>query len=94
MVSEVMNINQKKVSHSKAEHLEQLFRVNKETSFNHMLEEACQFWDLNTEDFTLVLPNMHDVMKLTSDQNHIAHTVSKYFEINRSKRAVLHLIRP
>jgi hypothetical protein len=37
---------------------------------------------------------MHDVMKLTSDPNHIAHTVSKYFEINRSKRAVLHLIRP
>jgi hypothetical protein len=59
-----------------------------------MLEEACQFWDLNPEDFTLVLPNMHDVMKLTSDPNHIAHTVSKYFEINRSKRAVLHLIRP
>ena len=75
MVSEVMKINQKKVSISKAEHLEQLFRVNKETSFNQMLEEVCLFWDLKSEDFTLVLPNMHDVMKLTSDPNHIAHTV-------------------
>ena len=37
---------------------------------------------------------MHDIMRLNSDPEHIAHTISKYFEINQSKNAVLHLIKP
>jgi hypothetical protein len=94
MVSDVTCISRGNENHSRAEYLEQLFRVNKETSFKILLQEACNFWNLNTSEFTLVLPNMHDIMMLTNDSNHIAHTVSKYFEINRSKRAVLLLIRP
>jgi len=46
------------------------------------------------DEFSLVLPNMHDIMSLNEDQSHIAHEVAKFFEINRSKRAVLHLIKP
>ena len=37
---------------------------------------------------------MHDVMKITNDSSHMAHTISKYFEINQSKNCVLHLIKP
>jgi hypothetical protein len=33
-------------------------------------------------------------MSLNEEPTHLAHTVSKFFEINRSKRAVLHLIKP
>lgn len=44
--------------------------------------------------FTLVLPNMHNIMSLNRDEGHVAKTLSKYFEINRSKRATLLLIKP
>lgn len=44
--------------------------------------------------FTLVLPNMHNIMSLNRDEGHVAKTLSKYFEINRAKRATLLLIRP
>jgi len=37
---------------------------------------------------------MHELMKITSNPQHIAHTISKYFEIHQSKNAVLHLIKP
>ena len=33
-------------------------------------------------------------MKLNNDPSHIAHTISKYFEINQSKNSVLFLIKP
>ena len=61
-----------------------------------MRDEACGFWGLTQqkEEFTLVLPNMHDIMSLNKEENHIAHTICQYFEINRAKRAVLLLVRP
>lgn len=61
-----------------------------------MRDEACKFWDLwnQRENYCLVLPNMHDIMSLNKEPSHIAHTLAKYFEIHRAKRAVLHLIRP
>jgi hypothetical protein len=60
-----------------------------------MLKEACKFWGIkNHHEYTLVPSNMHDVMRLNSDPEHIAHTISKYFEINQSKNAVLHLVKP
>ena len=33
-------------------------------------------------------------MSLNKDEIHMAHTLANYFEINRSKRAILHLIIP
>ena len=33
-------------------------------------------------------------MSLNKEPSHIAHTLAKYFEIHRAKRAVLHLIKP
>lgn len=42
----------------------------------------------------LVLPNLHDIMNLNSDEMHMTHKLAKYFEIQRDKRSVLHLIRP
>lgn len=60
-----------------------------------MRDEACLFWALkDKEKYCLVLPNMHDIMSLNKEPSHIAHTLAKYFEIHRAKRAVLHLIRP
>ena len=64
-----------------------------------MLYEVLLFWGLNDKsgkqesDYTLVLPNNHDIMSLNGEETHPAHTISKYFEINRSKRATLHLIK-
>jgi sulfur relay (sulfurtransferase) DsrC/TusE family protein len=60
-----------------------------------MLHEALQFWDLQeySDQFTLVLPNMHNIMHLTEDHTHIAHRITDYFEIHKSKRAVLYLIK-
>jgi hypothetical protein len=75
--------------------LEQKFKVTEKTSFIEMRNEACLFWDLkDRENYSLVLPNMHDIMSLNGESSHIAHTLAKYFEIHRAKRAVLHLIRP
>jgi hypothetical protein len=37
---------------------------------------------------------MNDVMSITNDPSHMAHTISKYFEIHQSKNSVLHLIKP
>lgn len=78
---------------------EQKFRVTKQTTWKDMLDEAKLFWGLNDgeeklreEDrtqFTLVLPNHHDVMSLNGDSAHVAHTLAKYFEIHRAKRATL-----
>ena len=74
--------------------------MTRDTTFREMRDEACKFWGLydnesrTQEEYTLVLPNMHDIMSLNSDESHIAHTLAKYFEIHRDKRAVLHLIRP
>jgi hypothetical protein len=62
-----------------------------------MLEEVLDFWGLSkkegSNDYSLVLPTMHDIMSLNQDETHQAHTISKYFEINRSKRAVLFLVK-
>lgn len=33
-------------------------------------------------------------MQVNGDLSHPAHTVAKYFEIARAKKAILHLIRP
>ena len=43
-----------------------------------MRDEACLFWGLESkkEDFNLVLPNMHDIMSLTKDPNHMAYRLS------------------
>ena len=75
---------------------EQVFKVTQDTSFIDMRNEACQFWDLEDikDKFTLVLPNMHDIMSLNKEPTHIAHTLADYFEIHRSKKAILHLIKP
>ena len=37
---------------------------------------------------------MHEIEQMTNDKHHMAYRVEKFFEINMSKRAVLHLIRP
>lgn len=62
----------------------------------NMRDEACKFWDLDKEknEFTLVLPNNHEIMQINGDQSHPAHTIAKYFEIARAKKAILHLVRP
>ena len=61
-----------------------------------MKRQACKFWGLENkaDEFTLVLSNMHEIMSLNSDHSHDAHTISKYFEIHRDKKALLFLIRP
>lgn len=59
-----------------------------------MRKEACDFWELDRTQYTLVLPNMHDLMTLNKEPQHVAHTLAKYFEIHRAKRAVLYLVRP
>jgi hypothetical protein len=46
------------------------------------------------DEFTLVLPTMHEIMSVNKDPNHVAHKISKYFEMHRSKKAILHLIKP
>jgi hypothetical protein len=75
--------------------LEQKFKVTEKTSFIEMRDEACLFWDIKDKNnYSLVLPNMHDIMSLNGESSHIAHTLAKYFEIHRAKRAVLHLIKP
>lgn len=68
-----------------------------------MLDACLNFWGLaddNKKDgntgqgqYTLVLPNMHDIMSLNENGDHQAHTISKYFEINRMKRNNLMLIK-
>lgn len=86
----------KETDKTREEFLEQVFKITKTDSFQDLKEEACKFWQIDDDknDFTLVLPNKHDIMSLNEEQSHVAHTVSKFFEINRSKRAVLHLIKP
>mmetsp|Transcript_473 Transcript_473/g.930 ORF Transcript_473/g.930 Transcript_473/m.930 type:complete len:336 (+) Transcript_473:387-1394(+) len=79
---------------SKQEFLEQKFKVTKETTFIQMKNEACNFWELDKNLYTLTLPNMHDLMTLNKEPTHIAHTLAKYFEIHRAKTAVLHLVKP
>jgi hypothetical protein len=76
------------------EYLTQVFRVTTSTTFIDMLHASCTFWDMNSEEFTLVLPNMHEIMTVNFDKKHSAHTLCKYFEIHRSKKAVMFLIRP
>jgi diadenosine tetraphosphate (Ap4A) HIT family hydrolase len=95
-MSEVIKSNSSTPAKGKQEMLEQKFKVTEKTSFIEMRDEACLFWDLydQREKFCLVLPNMHDIMSLNKEPSHIAHTLAKYFEIHRAKRAVLHLIRP
>lgn len=39
-------------------------------------------------------PNMHDLMCINKDKTHIANTVAKYFEYQRSKKVVLLLMKP
>lgn len=81
---------------AREEYLEQVFKITKTDSFKDLKEEACKFWQIEDKqhEFTLVLPNKHDIMSLNEEESHVAHKVSKFFEINRSKRAVLHLIKP
>lgn len=77
------------------ETIEQDFRVTKETKWKDMLEEVLEFWGIDRtkwDQFTLVLPNYHDIMSLNEEPNHMANSLSNFFEINRSKRAVLLLI--
>ena len=95
-MSEVIKSKNQKQTKGKQEMLEQKFKVTEKTSFIEMRDEACKFWDLTSEkdQYCLVLPNMHDIMSLNKEPSHIAHTLAKYFEIHRAKRAVLHLIRP
>ena len=76
------------------EFLEQKFKVTKDTTFIDMRDEACVFWELDPDEFTLTLPNMHDIMSLNREPSHIAHTLANYFEIHRSKKAILHLSKP
>lgn len=90
-----MKLESRKDRFGREEMIEQKFRVTKNTSFFDMKREACIFWNLDPEEFTLVLPNKHDIMSLLAgDEQHIAHTLAKYFEIHRAKRAVLHLVKP
>ena len=86
----------KETDKTREDFLEQVFKITKNDSFQDLKDEACKFWQIDDDknDFTLVLPNKHDIMSLNEEQSHLAHTVSKFFEINRSKRAVLHLIKP
>lgn len=58
--------------------MEQKFKVTKDTTFVNMRDEACGFWGLDDykDEFTLVLPNMHDIMSLNKEENHIANTIS------------------
>jgi len=35
-----------------------------------MLVEVCEFYGLNSEEFTLVQPNRHDIMNLNSNDDH------------------------
>ena len=93
--ADVMKLEARVDRFGREELIEQKFRVTKGTSFLDMKREACIFWNLDPDEFTLVLPNKHDVMSLLAgDEGHIAYTLAKYFEIHRDKRAVLHLVRP
>ena len=81
LVSDVINTGFKFES-KKKEYLEQKFKVNSKTSFMDMLLESSDFWCLDSREYTLVPPNMHDVMLLTKSSTHMAHTISNYFEIH------------
>lgn len=59
-----------------------------------MLETACAFWEMDASQYTLVLPNKHDIMNMNDDKKHLAHYVAKYFELHRSKKQVLLLVKP
>ena len=72
----------------------QKFRVNKNTSFEDMKRAACKFWCLNPDHFTLVMPNMHEIMSMNSDPRHLGFYVQKYFELFKEKRPLMHLVRP
>lgn len=80
--------------------ISQEFKVTKSTSFEAMKEQALRFWGLleNQDEFTLVLPNMHEIMCLNGlvgkTDTHEAYSIQKYFEIHRDKKPLLYLIRP
>lgn len=94
LTSDITNVQ--KQDSKNEEYIEQKFRVTKDTTWNDMLTEAMEFWGLSQSEqkFTLVLPNQHDIMSLNREETHFAHTLAKYFEIHRAKRAVLILKKP
>lgn len=55
---------------------------------------ACKFWTLEEEQFTLVLPNNHEIMSLNGNKDHMGFFVHRYFEIFKEKRPLIHLVRP
>ena len=54
---------------AREEYLEQVFKITKTDSFKDLKLEACKFWQIENKekDFTLVLPNKHDIMSLNED---------------------------
>lgn len=46
-----------------------------------MRDAACKFWELDENQYVLVLPNMHEIMSLNFDEQHMVHKLSKYFEL-------------
>jgi hypothetical protein len=72
-----------------------------DTTFLKLRDEACAFFGFDPvkdkekiKQYSLMLPNKHDIMCLNDNQNHMAHTVCKYFEITRAKKTVMFLMKP
>jgi len=80
---------------SKYEFTEQKFRITKTTTFLDICSVACQFFDVDDNQFQLYDENFHDLMSLNKDKGHVAHRVEKYFELIRLKNPpVLYLLMP
>ena len=59
-------------------------------------DECCKFWDIAAEKdyYSLMQPNMHDLMSINKDKTHMANTIAKYFEVLRAKKITLFLMKP
>jgi hypothetical protein len=55
-------------------------------------KETCEFWNLDPSIYSLVPPQMNEIMFTNKEPDHEAHRVESYFEIHKSKKAILHLI--
>ena len=79
----------------KDDYLEQKFRIMKNTTFEDLRKESCEFWGIDPSKYSLYDENLHDLMSLNQDPSHIAHFVEKYFEITRLKTTpTLYLQKP
>lgn len=74
-------------------YLEQEFKLTKKTNFETLKDMCCDFWGLESNNYSLYDTKFGHLMALNANEHHPAHSVSDYFEVLKMRNPSLFLLR-